>query len=731
MAIAIGLLSIATQPLLPTRMALAAAPERSSLDEPAPDILDMDIEQLAEADVLVPSLDAVASTRSRPEGTIGRPAAPRVALSTAPEPSVMDEPAQDILDMDIDQLAAADVVVPSLDAVVSTVARQESTVGRSAAAVFVITQDMIRRSGANNIPDVLRMAPGVEVARIDANKWAISIRGFNSLYASKLLVQIDGRAVYTQFFSGVFWDAHMVPLEDIERIEVIRGPGATVWGANAVNGVINIITKEAEATQGAMVVAGTGSEDRQFTRAHYGGQIGNDVYWRVYGMQFENDGGYSPRGDFDDWRQGRGGFRAEWQPCIHDVLTVEGDFYDGYSGELNTTALPTPPYSRDLQFDNHVYGQDYLTRWTHVIDDDSDWAFQAYYQLVGRASPLAQHEQETFDLDFQYRFPVGQCHNVICGAGYRQDDDHLFGSFAISMHPTYRNTNLFNYFVQDEITLVDDRWFLIAGSKFEHNDFTGFEYQPTVRLLHTLSDRRTLWASVSRAVRTPHRANVDSEYNQLQSPSGPPFLRVSGNPAFQSEELLAWEIGYRAQPNDAFFWDLACFYNDYSRLVTAAPAGTPYFDPTIGAVVAPFTYENTVTADTGGAELAVNWQLNDNWNLSGAYTLLYVDEHSPSAGLNQDSSPHNRLYVHAAWDPCPDWEVDLFGRYVDNLPPLGVPSYLTMDARIAWRISEHLEWAVVGRNLLQSHHLEFVDVEGGTIGTEVQSEIFTTLTWTR
>ncbi len=656
---------------------------------------------------------------------------PRAFGADAPNPPAMDQPAQDILDMDVDQLAQADVLVPALDAVVSTVSRQESTVGRSAAAVFVITQDMIRRSGANNIPDVLRMAPGVEVARIDANKWAISIRGFNSLYASKLLVQIDGRAVYTQFYSGVFWDAQDVMLEDVERIEVIRGPGATVWGANAVNGVINIITKEAAATQGALVVAGSGSEDRQFSRARYGGKIGEDVAWRVYGKQFENDGGYSPRGEFDDWRQGRGGFRAEWVPCPCDVCTVEGDFYDGYSGELNTTAFPTPPYSRDLQFDNHVYGQDYLTRWTHVIDDDSDWAFQAYYQLVGRASPIAQHEQETFDLDFQYRFPIGQCHNVICGAGYRQVDDHLFGSFAITMHPTYRNTNLFSYFVQDEITLVDDRWYLIAGSKFEHNDFTGFEYQPTVRLLHTPTNRQTLWASVSRAVRTPSRATADSEYNQALSPFAPTFLRVTGNPDFRSEELLAWEIGYRAQPTDSFFWDLACFYNDYTRLVGVESTGPPDFDPSIPGDVIPLTYSNAVTADTGGAELAVNYQINDAWNLSGAYTLLYVDERFPPGNLNQDSSPHNRLYVHAAWNPLPDWEVDLYGRYVDNLPPLGVSSYLTMDARIAWRVTKQLEWAVVGRNLLDNRHLEFVDVEGGTIGTEVQSEVFTTLTWTR
>jgi iron complex outermembrane receptor protein len=655
---------------------------------------------------------------------------PRSAAATADAPAV-EQAAQDILDMDIEQLAQAEVVVPALDEAVSTVSRQESTVGRSAAAVFVITPEMIRRSGANNVPDVLRMVPGVEVARIDANKWAISIRGFNSLYSDKLLVQIDGRAVYTQFFSGVFWDAHDVMLEDVERIEVIRGPGATVWGANAVNGVINIITKQAKDTQGALVVGGAGTEQQAFSRVRYGGQVGDDLCWRVYGKQFENDGGFSPRDDFDDWRQGRGGFRADWNPCSLDLLTVEGDFYDGYSGELQTVAFSTDPYSRDLQFNNHVYGQDYLSRWTHTVDDDSDWAAQIYYQMVGRGSPVAQHEQETFDLDFQYRFPIGQRHEVICGAGYRQVDDHLFGSFAISMEPVYRNTDLFSYFVQDQITLEEDRWYFTAGSKFEHNDFSGFEYQPTVRLLHTPSNRQTLWASVSRAVRTPNRVNADGEYNQFLSPIGPTFGRLSGNREFRSEELLAWEIGYRAQPTDAFFWDLACFYNYYTRLVSVEQTGQGDWDPDISAVVVPFTFANSVSADTGGAELAATYQVKDNWELSGAYTLFYMDRHGPTGGLSPDSSAHNRLYAHSAWSLRPDLEFDLIGRYVDSLSHLGVPSYLTIDARIAWRINKHLEWAVVGRNLLDRHHLEFIDVEGGTIGTEVQSEVFTTLTCTR
>ena len=503
-----------------------------------------------------------------------------------------DASVDDLIDMDLDQLSQVDVVVPAMDTVVTSVSRQESTVGRSPAAVFVITQEMIRRSAANNIPDLLRMVPGVDVAQINADTWAITIRGFNSQYASKLLVQIDGRDVYSQLFNGVFWDVQDYPLEDIDRIEVIRGPGATVWGANAVNGVINIVTKRAADTQGLLVNAGGGTEERQFSTVRYGGQAGDDVYWRVYGKQFERDGGYFPDGAFDDWRQGRGGFRSEWTPSDADVFTLQGDCYEGISGQLSTQSFPTAPFVRDLLFDDRAFGQDILTRWTHSVDEDTDWALQMYYDRAGRVTEIGDPLQSTLDVDYQYHFLVGEEHNVVCGAGYRHIDDQLLGTFNVALDPVARSTDLFSYFIQDEIMLEEDLWYLVLGSKFEHNDFTGFEYQPSVRLLYTPTERKTWWAAVSRAVRTPSRVDQNLVSHQFVSPAGPTFVEALGNPSPVSEALIAYELGYRTQPTDDFAWDLALFFNDYTRLIGFSPPGAPFFDPSIPAVLIPVELAN-------------------------------------------------------------------------------------------------------------------------------------------
>jgi len=656
-----------------------------------------------------------------------------------PLPSDVDEDAAesaddldtllDMADQDPGQLSRVKVTSPLLQEEVTSVARQPSTVGKSPAAVFVITPEMIRRSGATNIPDVLRMVPGLEVARIDANKWAITSRGFNNLYAKHLLVQIDGRAVYTQFFSGVIWDIQDVVLEDVERIEVIRGPGATVWGANAVNGVINIITKRAKDTQGLLVKGGTGTEELGFSTVRYGGQAGPDLYWRAYGKQFERDSGYFAGDDFDDWRQARGGFRADWTPTCDDTITFQGDLFDGDAGESKLLASSGAPFANTEVYDNHHFGQNGILRWSHVIDDDSDWTLQTYYDRFGRKTPYADLEQRTFDVDLQYRFPLGQWHNVICGAGYRQIDDHFFGDFSLSLDPQRRNTNLFSYFIQDEMTLIDDCWYLTAGSKFEHNDFTSFEFQPSVRLLWTPSDRESVWASVSRAVRTPNRIDEDFTFHQLVA-AGPTFVRFLGNDLMKSEDLLAFELGYRTQATDDFSWDLALFYNHYSDGTTTVPAGTPYLDLGVPAFVIPMTFGNTDEADTYGAELASTFQVHEDWQLTGSYSLLYLDVHAPPGDITQRSSPHNQAYVRSSWDLRRDVEFDLIGRYVDNLPAVGVSNYLTIDARIAWRIYDNLEWAVVGRNLLDNRHPEFIDTLSGIVGTEVQSEVYTTLTWT-
>jgi iron complex outermembrane receptor protein len=635
-----------------------------------------------------------------------------------------------LLDLDVEQLGQVNVAPQTqLSEVVSTVSRQASTVGKSPAAVFVITQEMIQRSGANNIPDVLRMAPGVEVARIDSNKWAISIRGFNNLYASKLLVQIDGRILYSQFFSGVIWADQDVVLADVERIEVIRGPGGTIWGANAVNGIINIITKSPQDTQGILATGGTGTEDRGFSTLRYGGKVGEDFHYRVYGKQFERDGGYLLGDEADDWRQARAGFRAEWTPTPDDIVNVQGDVFDGTAGERHVAALPTPPFADPITFDNQDSGENAIVRWTRILDENTDWSLQAYYDRYGRVSPQVDLEQQTCDLDYQYRFPIGERHNVICGAGYRQIQDHFFGSFEASLVPTERDTNLFSYFLQDEVTLIEDRWYLTMGSKFLHNDFTGFEFQPSVRLLWTPSERQSIWAAVSRAVQTPNRFSDDVIFHQFLAP-GPTFTRVVGNPNLESDQLLAFEIGYREQPRDDFYWDLATFYNHYDDLNGISLIGAPFFDPTVPGVIVPLTLANVNAADTYGAELACTYDVREDWQITGAYSYIFIDMQAPPTDTTAGSSPHNRVYVRSSWNLSRDWQFDLIGRYVDNLSALGVPHYLVGDVRLAWQPYQNFEWAVVGRNLFDGPHPEFVDAFSGIIGTEVQPEMFTTLTWT-
>jgi iron complex outermembrane receptor protein len=529
----------------------------------------------------------------------------------------------------------------------------------------------------------------------------------------------------------VIWSNQEVVLDDVERIEVVRGPGGTIWGANAVNGIINIITKRPQDTQGVLAVGGTGTEERGFSTLRYGGKVGEDFHYRVYGKQFERDGGYLPGdNDFDDWRQAQTGFRSEWNPTRDDIITFQGDAYTGETGARVVAATPTPPFSALQTYDSIDSGENAIFRWTRILDEDSDWSLQTYYDRFERVTPDVDTEQRTFDLDYQYRFPLFENHNVICGAGYRQISNSFFGNFQVSLNPVERSTNLFSYFLQDEITLVDDRWYLTVGSKFLHNDFTGFEFQPSVRMLWTPSERQSAWVAVSRAVRTPSLTEDDVIYNAVIDPGIPLFSRIVGNPGLESEQLLAFEAGYRAQPHDFFYWDLATFYNNYDDLSTITPIGGPFFDPTIPALVLPISFANLSGADTYGAELACTVDMREDWRITGSYSYLYLDMHAPATDLTQGSNPHNQVYVRSSWDLSDDWQFDLIGRYVDNLPALGVPSYLVADVRLAWMPYQNFEWAVVGRNLLDGTHPELIDTQSGMVGTEVQPEMFTTLTWT-
>lgn len=650
---------------------------------------------------------------------------------------VLSDATDDILnlaDASLEDLTRQAVVVPAMDVEVSTVSRTTSTVGQSPAAVYVVTGEMIRRSGARSIPEALRLVPGVNVARISGNRWAVSVRGFNEVYANKLLVQIDGRTVYTPVFSGVFWDQQDVLLEDVDRIEVIRGPGATVWGANAVNGVINIITKRASDTQGVFAEGGGGTHERGFGSFRYGGAIGDSLHYRIYGLMLERDGGFAPSDAGDDWRKRQIGFRLDWEPCDCQTLTVQGDFYEGTSGQRFDGVLPAPPFFQvGSANDEKPSGSNLLMRWSRKLDEDSDWSVQLYYDRAMRSSPDVgfRVDYSTFDLDFQHRFPLGTNHSLVWGAGYRNTRDVTVGNYIASFDPPVRSYGLISYFVQDQITLAPDRLFLTLGSKFEHNDFSGFEFQPTARLLWTPSERRAVWASVSRAVRTPARSDHGLRLVAFPAalsfaPPGATFVRFEGSDGVEAEQLLAFEIGARAQPSDDYWWDLAVFSNHYDDLVMRFPV-TPFPPaPFLPPAIWPWAAENAMRGHTYGFEMAATHRLTPCWDLRGGYSFLKVQLDGPpgqaGAGNQEGNAPQNQAFLQSSWDWGRGLELDLIGRYADSLPALGVPSYIVVDARVAWLPSETLEMAVVARHLLDSSHPEFATRAFRT--SEVQQEVY-------
>lgn len=665
------------------------------------------------------------------------------AVDNSPDANDLDA-LLDAADRDVSALSNVSVgTAPSLEMEVSTVSRQDSTVGKSPAAVFVITNEMIRRSGVRSVPEALRMAPGVEVARVDANIWAISIRGFNSQFANKLLVQIDGRTVYTPTFGGVYWDVQDVLLEDVERIEVIRGPGAAVWGANAVNGVINVLTKSTRETQGMFGEVGGGTEERNFAGFRYGGQLSKYATYRIYGKWFERDQGFDVDGDAaDDWRMGRGGYRVDWAASCCDLITLQGDAYRGESGgraiyPARAPLAPVAPFFfQAVDLETPVAGFNNIIRWTHELSEESDWTVQTYYDRTERSVPQVgyREDRDTVDFDFQHRFRLAEAHGIVWGCGYRNTRDRFVtpvDSFPIRISPDGRADDLFSYFIQDEITLRDDLLYLTGGAKFQHNDYTGFELQPTVRILLTPTERQSIWASVSRAVRTPTRTDDDLSLITLPGafapfppgggPLAPVFGQVRGDRNLGSEQVVAYEIGMRAQATERLSWDLALFLNDYRNLRSFHPVGISV-DPTIPAYFADFVFDENGNGLGYGFEPVVNFRASDRWNVTCAYTFLRLalDEVN-----SEGDSARNRLYVQSSHNFGKQWQLDLMGRYVDTLVGQQVPSYLVMDLRLAWQPTRELELFVVGRNLLDSAHPEFGDdMFIGTMATEVQREVY-------
>lgn len=621
---------------------------------------------------------------------------------------------------------------------VTSVSKKQQKISETAAAVFVITQEDIRRSGATNIPDLLRMVPGLEVARIDANKWAVSSRGFNARSANKLLVLMDGRSVYNPIYSGVFWDVQDTVLADVERIEVIRGPGASIWGANAVNGVINIITKSARDTQGGLIEAGGGTEERGFSTVRYGGKLNENAFYRIYAKYFNRDAGAFVFGDGanDDWQEGRSGFRVDWQSSPRDSLTLQGDVYKGGAGQSLVLPSLLSPYEEIADDESDMAGANVLGRWKRSLSDTSGIGLQVYYDWVQRDQVEFGQRNNVFDIEGQHLFAVGERQEIIWGLGYRLTHYDTDGSFYVSLDPDSSTDSLFSAFVQDEIALVKDRLHLTLGSKFEHNDYSGFEVQPTARLLYKPVQNHEVWAAVSRAVRTPTPLEQEARFNAAVIP---PDILVSifGSESFEAEDLLAYELGYRSQITDRLSLDIATFYNAYSRL-RAFQAGTPFFEfsPSPAHLDIPLIFTNDMDGESYGVEVAADWRLLKWWRLQAAYTFLQLHLKAQGQSLEEESeifegtSPEHQFSLRSSMDLPKGIELDLWLRYVDDLPILDVDSYITLDARLAWRPMESLELSLVGQNLLDGQHLEYdPELEVPVIPAEVERSGYVKVTW--
>jgi len=609
-----------------------------------------------------------------------------------------------------------------------------------AAAMYVITREDIRRSGARTLPDLLRGVPGLTVANMDSHTWAVSSRGFTGLFSNKLLVLMDGRTLYTPLYSGVYWDMQDTLLEDIERIEIIRGPGATIWGANAVNGVINIITRKAEDTGGVFLSAGGGSLDKSLLNARFG-KAGEQLSYRVYAKNLNRDNFEAHEGTGghpDDWQTRKAGFRIDWTTSSTGQLTFQGDIYTGKSDQLMTLGSDT-----NFQTDVDYSGGNLQLQLQKQLNGGSELNIQAYMDRTLRDDGFLDQSQTIWDLSFNHHFSFLGNQEIIWGGGYRYITDQTSGNLENTWDPASDSNTIFNMFLQDDFSMLDHKLHLLLGSKFEHNDYTGCEIQPTARIIWTPDTQNSFWAAISRAVRTPSRTDRDLTSTgimttattiTIDTPGGPvtvPALtsvNVYGDKNFAAEELLAYELGYRSQLNTDVSLDIALFYNDYKELRTQEP-GTPVIDSTAIPVeiIVPVSLGNNMSGESFGAEVVANWQASDIWRLRGSYSWINIQlhHHGTSGDLigetDENTTPEHQASLNSYVD-LPhnlEWDTTLFyfSRFYIN-PEYPVPAHLRCDMRLGWNPTPVWELSVKVENLFDDQHQEFFD-NLGLITSEV------------
>jgi iron complex outermembrane receptor protein len=586
-------------------------------------------------------------------------------------------------------------------------------------------------------PEALRWLPGTNVARINATQWAVSVRGFNSQLSDKLLVLQDGRTLYTPTFGGVFWDSQGTVMEDLERIEVVRGPGATLWGANAVNGVINIVTKNAKDTQGTLVSAQAGTEDRPLVVLRHGGVAGASGHYRVYLKHFHRDDwDNAPGAPVDHWEGLRAGFRYDGTPGRDQTLTVQGEYYRQEHSESYVTTSFERPFSRFVSDVNKGDGHHLLARWGRRFAAGSELSVQGFYDAFVHRNNGTEEERRTADLELQHRIRFGGRHDLVWGAGYRESRDRLTSTPFMQWSPGSRTLSLVSAFVQDELTLTPDRLSLVVGTKLEHSSYTHWETQPAVRLLWTPSRRQTVWASVARAVRTPTRLDTDGRVNAViydaPPPAPPTIVSFFSNPEARSERVTAFELGWRFDPASTWSVDVALFHHEYDRLATyedRAPSFEP--GPPFPHVLVPTVTAHSGAGESQGVELALVWQPVRRWRLAADYSFLAMSVR-PNPEKEGDS-PEHRVNLRSYLNLPGHWEVNAAIGYTSSLytslSRRRIPAFTRLDLGAVWRPRPAWEFGVWGRNLLDPHHPEFGQITMPDVLIEIPREFTARAVW--
>lgn len=653
--------------------------------------------------------------------------------------AVAEQSAESLRSLDLEQLLSMEV---------TSVRRGRQRVDRTAAAVHVITQEDIRRSGVTSIPEALRLVPGMHVARINGNTWAISARGFNGPFANKLLVMIDGRTVYSPLFSGVFWDMQDTLLEDVDRIEVIRGPAAALWGANAVYGVVNVFTRRAEQTQGTLVTVGAGSEDRLTLRMRHGGRWGRNAYYRFYAQQQSRSHLPLLKGEEPGlWGLLQGGFRLDWAVGENDEITLQGDLYDSQGETPLRIATPQPPFHHVGNVPLRAAGGNVLARWTRAHRSGAESTVQSYFDNTRRDGIFMPFRVDTLDLDAVHRRPLAWRQELLVGAGLRHITDRTGARSYVALTPSAAQYSLLSATVLDEIRLRPDRLTATVGVRAERSAFTGWSLQPTARLMWTPTRRHSVWGAVSRATGTPSRFDLHGRLDQhaYAGPQGLPILSsAQGNPARQPETAAALEAGWRASLHKRLSVDVAAFRSRHNGLPSYARGQTELrVRAGVRHVFVPLLFDNDVWTDVSGVEVAASAVMPFRWRLNASYTDMWSVRGlmRPTATGNGSAwrDPRRQWRLASRWDATRHLQLDVTTHWVDRLreraqelpgTTLQAWDHLRLDARLGWRVGEGMEWSVVGQNLLEGRHTEY-ELSAGPALAYVRRAVYVRFGWRR